>query len=360
MSLPTSPQRVPDDNDRQLPQTELGPNANGAATTVTSEFAASAEANLVPGIGVSAPSATTMRLRDLWRMITINRKVTIGTGIVVFFFLLAIFGPLILRNNPNAFSNDTLQGPSAAHWLGTTQTGQDVFTQTIVGARVSVFVGFGAGILATILSVVIGLTAGYVGGIVDDILSLLINIFLVLPGLPLVIVLADYSPVRGPIPIALILTITGWAWGARVLRSQTLTLRQRDFVEAARASGEGRGRIIFFEILPNIIGLVAAGFIGAVVYIILAEAGLEFLGLGDINVVSWGTIFYWAQNSNALLVNAWWWFLPPGFCIAVLGAGLTLINFGIDEVANPRLRTESKNKVKKAKKAQEIQKEAVA
>jgi peptide/nickel transport system permease protein len=316
-------------------------------TTLTSETARSAEAMLVPGIGGSAPSATTLRLRDFWRLITVNRKVAVGLAIVVVFLLVALFGPLLLRDNPNAFSNDTLQGPSATHWFGTTQTGQDVFTQVVDGTRVSVLVGFGAGILATILSIIIGLTAGYTGGIIDEFLSLLINIFLVLPGLPLVIVLADYSPVRGPIPIALILTVTCWAWNARILRSQTLSLRQRDFIEASRATGESRTRIIFVEILPNIIGLVVAGFIGTVIYIILAEAGLEFLGLGDINIVSWGTMFYWAQNSNALLVNAWWWFLPPGLCIAILGAALTLLNFGIDEIANPRLRTESKRIIRK-------------
>ena len=352
MSLPASTQHVPDDNNERLPQNPSS--TNGAATTVTDEYAASAEANLIPGIGVAAPAPTNSRMRDLWRMITVNRKVTAGLCIVVFFLLLAIFGPFILRNDPNAFSNDTLQGPSAAHWFGTTQTGQDVFLQTFIGARVSVFVGFGAGILATILSVVFGLTAGYIGGVVDDVLSLIINVFLVLPGLPLAVVLADFSPIRGPIPIAVVLTITSWAWSARVLRSQTLSLRQRDFVEAARATGEGSGRIIFYEILPNIIGLVVAGFIGVVIYIILAEAGLEFLGLGDPNIVSWGTIFYWAQNSNALLVNAWWWFLPPGFCIAILGAGLTLMNYGIDEISNPRLRTEVRTNKKK------LQKKAVA
>lgn len=355
MSLPASTQHVPDDNNERLAQNQSPVNGdNAAATTVTEEYAASAEANLIPGIGVAAPAPTNARMRDLWRMVTVNRKVTVGLCIVVFFILLAIFGPIILNHDPNAFSNDTLQGPTATHLLGTTQTGQDVFTQTIVGARVSVFVGLGAGILATILSVVFGLTAGYAGGVVDDVLSLIINVFLVLPGLPLAVVLADFSPIRGPIPIAIVLTITSWSWSARVLRSQTLSLRQRDFVEAARATGESQGRIIFAEILPNIIGLVVAGFIGVVIYIILAEAGLEFLGLGDPNIVSWGTMFYWAQNSNALLVGAWWWFLPPGFCIAILGAGLTLMNYGIDEISNPRLRTEVRTSKKK------LQKKAVA
>ena len=184
-------------------------------------------------------------------------------------------------------------------------------------------------------------------------LSLLINVFLVIPALPLAIILAAYFPFRGPLPVAIIVTITGWAWGARVLRAQTLSMRRREFVEAARASGETSLRIIFAEILPNVIAIVAAGLVGTVIYAILAEVGLEFLGLGDVTTVSWGTIFYWAQNNEALLLGAWWWFLAPGCCVALLGAGLAFINFGIDELANPRLRRERwAKKPAKAKKVE--------
>lgn len=273
-----------------------------------------------------------------------NPKVAFGLSIVGFFVLVAILGPMIIQHNPNAFSSDTLQPPSITHWLGTTQTGQDVFAQMVVGTRVSLLFGFGAGFLATIISVIIGLTAGYFGGLVDDILSLFMNIFLVVPALPLAIVLAAYFPFRGPLPVAIIVTITGWAWGARVLRAQTLSMRRREFVEAARAVGESTLRIIFAEILPNVIAIIAAGLVGTVIYAILAEAGLEFLGLGDVTTISWGTMFYWAQNNEALLLGAWWWFLAPGCCVALLGAGLAFINFGIDELANPRLHRERKRR----------------
>ena len=281
-----------------------------------------------------------------------NPKVAIGLGIVGFFLLVAILGPLIIQQDPTALSSAVLQPPSSAHWLGTTQTGQDVFAQVVVGTRTSLLLGLGTGLMATIISVIVGLIAGYCGGLIDDMLSLVINIFLVVPAIPLAIIMAAYFPFRGPLPIAIIVTITGWAWGARVLRAQTLSLRRREFVEAARASGETTLRIIFAEILPNEIAVVAAGLVGTMIYAILAQVGLEFLGLGDVTTVSWGTIFYWAQNNEALLLGAWWWFLAPGLCVALLGAGLAFINFGIDELANPRLRKERRaKKPSQAKKA---------
>jgi len=279
--------------------------------------------------------------RAVWRIFTLNRKATAGFCIVLFFVLVALFGPPFIHTDPAALSNDILVPPSAGHWLGTTQTGQDVFSQLIVGTRISIFWGFATGLVVTALSIIIGLVAGYMGGFVDDALTLLINVFLVLPGFPLAVVLAAYLPLKGPFTVALVIALTSWAWQARVLRAQTLSMRHRDFVEAARSIGEPGRRIIFFEILPNEIGIVAAGFVGTAIYVILAAAGLEFLGLGNVSVIDWGTMFYWAQNNDALLLGAWWWYVAPGICIALLGAGLALINFGIDEIANPRLRVET-------------------
>src|SRR5579885_2086629 len=280
--------------------------------------------------------------QTLWRIFTINRKATSGICVVLFFVLVALFGPLFIHTDPSALSNDVLIPPSAGHWLCTTQTGQDIFSQLIVGTRVSILWGFATGLFVTAVSVIVGLTAGYLGGFVDDILTLLINVFLVLPGFPLAVVLAAYVPFKGPLTVAAVIAITSWAYQARVLRAQTLSMRHRDFVDAARSNGEATWRIIFFEILPNEIAIVAAGFVSTAIYVILAAAGLEFLGLGDVTVIDWGTMFYWAQNNDALLLGAWWWYVAPGMCIALLGAGLALINFGIDEVANPRLRSEAR------------------
>ncbi len=297
------------------------------------------EANAIP--------AEVHRWRDLWRLVSSNRKASIGLILVGFFVLLAIFGPIIMRQDPHTFSNDVLEPPSAAHWFGTTNFGEDVFLQTVVGARFSVFMGLGIGLVTTFISVVVGLTSGYFLGWVDELLSLVTNVFLVLPTLPLAILLAAFLPNKGPLAIGFVLTITGWSWGARVLRSQTLSLRNRDCVEAARASGESTWRIIFYEILPNQTSIVAAQFFGTVIYVILAETALEYLGLGDITAATWGNMLFSASNNSALLLGAWWWFLPPGLCIAILGAALTFVNFGIDEIANPRLRVETRPKLAK-------------
>jgi len=289
-------------------------------------------------------------LKAIWHALTINRKVATGSAIVAFFFLVAIFGPMLLGSDPDVITHNFNLHTSAIHWLGTTNLGQDIFGQLIVGTQTSVLWGFVSGIIVTFLSVFIGLVGGYFGGFIDELLSLITNIFLVLPGLPLMIVLAAYVP-PGPLTVSLVVALTSWAWGARVLRAQTLSLRAREFVTAARSNGESTWRIIFYELFPNQISLVAANFVSTMIQVILAQAALEFLGLGDISKASWGTLLYWASTSGALLGGQWWWFVPPGLCIAVLGAGLALINFGIDEVADPRLRSEPKINVSKTKKA---------
>src|SRR5262249_7804408 len=188
------------------------------------------------------------RLRSLWHLATFNSKVTIGLVIVLFFVLLALFGPLIAGTDAKAFGSDLHVSPSGAHLLGTTSYGQDVLDQVMIGARISVALGFITGIITTIISVVVGLVSGYVGGWGDESLSVLSNVFLVLPTLPLAIVLTSFLPYKGPLTIGFVLTITGWSWGARVLRAQTLSMRNREFVTAAKATGEPTWRIIFFEI----------------------------------------------------------------------------------------------------------------
>ncbi len=282
-------------------------------------------------------------LLNIWRAMTSSRKVAAGSAIVGTFILVGIFGPFFMRYDPEATSNLFIASPSAQHWLGTTVVGQDIFSQLINGTRTSVFWGLGTGLLVTLLSMVVGLVGGYFGGWIDDALTLLTNVSLVLPALPLAIVLAAYLP-RGPFTISLVIIFTNWAWQARVLRAQTLSMRSREFVTAARSSGEHTWRIIFFEIFPNEIGIVVAGFVSTTIYVVLTWAALEFLGLGDGTIPSWGSILYWAQQAGALGGELWWWFIPPGVCIALLGAGLSLINFGIDEIADPRLRQDANPK----------------
>ncbi|AVT28760.1 MULTISPECIES: ABC transporter permease [unclassified Plantactinospora] len=285
--------------------------------------------------GEVVPGVVVPTRRPRWRGLLRSRKLAAGLAIVGFFALVAVLGPLLV-DDPNQVSDDRLLAPSAEHLLGTTTTGQDVFRQLVAATRGSMLVGLVVGLLATVVSVLVGVLGGYAGGHTDESLSLVSNVFLVLPGLPLVVLITDYVQTRGALAIALIVSFTAWAGSARVLRAQTLSLRSRDYVDAARVSGEPGWRIVTFEILPNLLPLIAAQFVFAVIGGILTEAALAFLGLGGAG--SWGTMLYFAQNSQALSQGAWWWFVPPGLCIALVGAGLALINFSLDELINPRLR----------------------
>jgi len=264
----------------------------------------------------------------------------LGFGILAFFIVVALIGPLLVPGDPNTSTPFGNLPPSPQHLLGTTTIGQDIFRQLVDGTRLSLLIGFTCGLLTTLVAIIIGVTGGYFGGWIDEFLSMITNVFLVIPQLPLIIVLAALVPSgRGPGTVIIVITITGWAWGARVMRSITLTLRQRDYVQAARVGGESTFRLVFFEIVPNMGAIIATNFIFATISAILTEATLEFLGLSNLNQVSWGTMLYWAQNNDALLGGYWSWYVPPGVCIALLCTSLALINYGIDSIVNPRLRS---------------------
>jgi peptide/nickel transport system permease protein len=286
---------------------------------------------------MSDPTATT-GVAAWWMAIRRERKAMVGAVILVVFVAVACVGPWLV-GDPHALAGIPLQPPSVPHVLGTTGQGHDVFAQLVVGTRVSLAIGFAVGLGVVLVGALVGVTAGFFGGRVDAFLSLLFNVFLVIPGLPLAIVIAAYLP-SGPLTLAIVLVVTGWAWNARVLRAQTLSLRERDFIAAAIVSGESSFRIVTREILPNMTSLLVAQVIGSTVYAIGAQVGLEFLGLGDVSAVTWGTSLYWAQNDSALLTGAWWTFAPTGLSVALVGFGLTMLNSGFDEITNPRLRLE--------------------
>ncbi|WP_449386606.1 ABC transporter permease [Cellulomonas soli] len=268
-----------------------------------------------------------------------NAKSLTGLAILGFFVLLALLGDLIAPYGPLEKDFDALrQPPSGAHWLGTTHMGEDVFSQIVYGTRGVLIVGFSAGVIATLVAVVVGVAAGYVAGWRSESLSAITNVFLVLPGLPLMIIVASQYDNPSLLLIAAVLAITGWAWGARVLRAQTLSLRNRDFVQAARANGEPLYRIIAVEMLPNLTAIIASSFVGTVTAAVLGLTTLAFIGVIPITNLNWGTILYWAQQNGAF-PDFWWWYVPAGLCIALLGMALSLINFGIDEYVNPRLRS---------------------
>jgi peptide/nickel transport system permease protein len=277
------------------------------------------------------------RLAGRWDRLLRSPRLLAGLGIVGFFVLVGVFGPLLVHD-ATEFSSAQYAAPSGRFWLGTTQTGQDVFAQLVVSTRPTLIIGAAAGLLATVISVLIGITGGYAGGWIDEALSLVSNVVLVIPGLPLVIVISAFLKTNGVFSVILVIALTSWAASARVLRAQTLSVRNRDYVLAARASGEPAWRIVFVEILPNELPIIVSQFIFATIFAVLTQAGLAFLGLGDTNLLTWGNMLHFAENDQALQTGAWWWFIPPGLCIALLGAGLAMINFGLDEVLNPRLR----------------------
>jgi peptide/nickel transport system permease protein len=292
------------------------------------------------GVGLALPPPGRARRFQLPR----SPKIIIGLVMMGAFLILAVIGPWLAPYNPSSsaiITNGVPQPPSAAHWLGTTQLQQDVFSQMVTGGRSTVLVAFAAGIVATVLSVVIGVIAGYRGGLTDDSFSMLANFFLVLPALPLLIVVFGFLPPAtgsNDLLIGLIISVTGWAFGARVLRAQTLSLRNRDYVESARIVGERGWRVIVFEILPNLTPVVAASFLFTVLYGVGTYTALAFLGLINPEHWSWGSILFYAQNNEAEISGYWWWYMPPGFAVALLGTALALLNFGIDEFINPRLR----------------------
>lgn len=273
-------------------------------------------------------------------------KLAAGVATVALILVFALVGPL-LAQDPRRSDNPALLPPGPGHWLGTTKLGYDVLAQLATGTRGSLFVGLLGGLVSLVLALAFGILAGYLGGVVDEVLMLLTNINLVIPGLPLVMVIAAYvqnapglgSLARSSLMVALVLGVTGWAGSAVVLRAQARSLRTREYVAAARVAGEGPLRIICVEILPNLVPLIAAQLIYGVIFTVLGEAGLSYLGLGPTGSITLGTMLNDAQTGQAVGTGAWWWFVPPGTVIALLGAGLSLVNFAIDEVVDPRLRT---------------------
>jgi peptide/nickel transport system permease protein len=268
-------------------------------------------------------------------------KLASGLLIAGVILLFGLIGPYFLQD-PRTVNDIGLGGPTSANWLGTTQTGQDVLAQLAHATRGSLAIGAVVGLLTLLLSAFFGIVGAYAGGWLDEAFSLFTNIMLVIPGLPLVIVISSYVPDKSLMLVALVLSLTGWAGSARVLRGNTLSLRNRDYVLAARVAGEKRWRILAVEILPNLIPLLASQVVFAVIFAILGEAGLSFLGLGATGSFSWGTMLYFAQNGLALRLGAWWWFVPPGLLLALFGAALSLINFSIDEIINPKLRNQTR------------------
>lgn len=268
-----------------------------------------------------------------------QKKVVVGLAIIVALCLMAIFAPVISPYNPEDRVARSHQTPTREHIMGTTKMGRDVFSQFVWGARSSLSVGFATGVAITVLGTAVGLIGGYVGGWLDRTFNLITNAVLVIPNLPLLIMLAAFAGTVGPNVIMIIVTLTSWPWGARMTRSQTLAIKNRDFVVAARMIGESRLRVALVEILPNLLPLIGINLVGSIIFAIVTQTTLDYLGFGDPLHVTWGTMLYNAQNSSAIMVGAWWDIAAPCLGVTLVGLALALINFTLDEISNPQLRS---------------------
>jgi peptide/nickel transport system permease protein len=294
-----------------------------------------------PILGLPAPTQRTRRfgLPTWGRLLLSNPKSCGGLIVLTTMVLIGVFAPLIATHDPNAFSLfDSRQSPSMHHFFGTTDQGNDIFSQVVWGTRSSLLLGFGAAVLATALATTLGILAAYSGGWTDEVINFLTNVFLVIPTIPLLVVVSAYIKHKGNLSTILILGLTLWAFEARILRGQALSLRNRDFVLASKVAGESTWRIVFGELMPNMISRIAAAFVLVFYVAILTAAGLQFLGLADLSQPSWGVTMYWAQVNSTVLQGEWWPFFFPGIFLALTVASLVFILAGLDEVSNPRLR----------------------
>ena len=266
-----------------------------------------------------------------------NRKAVAGALILLVIGFVAIFPGLIAPYDPQATLFQANLLPSGSHLLGTTQLGQDVFSQLIWSTRLTLEVTLLVTTIATFLSMLVGVTSAYAGGITDRVMTVVTDVFLILPVLPLLILLAAYLP-PGVTSLVIVLCITSWAFQARQLRSQGLSVRNRDFLVSARVRGERPLYVIFVEIVPTMTSLLAASFLALAVYVVGFAASLQFLGLGNSSELMWGTMLYNAQQAAALEAGNPWWALAPGAAVALLGAGFALVNYAFDEIGNPALR----------------------
>jgi peptide/nickel transport system permease protein len=277
-------------------------------------------------------------MRRMGRAITSNRKATAGTVLLAFFILVAAFPGVIAHDDPQAEIYKRALGPSAQHLLGTTSFGQDMFAQVVWGTRPVLLIALGVGIGATVIAMLIGVAAAYLGGAWDGTLSTITDVLLVIPLFPLLIIIGSYLHGAGTLVMIAVITATGWSYTARQLRSQAMSLRNRDFLAAAKVRGERPLYIIVVEIIPTMTSLLVASFLTNALYAVLFSSSLQFIGLGDPNVTSWGTMLYWAENNEAFQTGLPLWIIVPGLCIVALGAAFALLNYAFDEIGNPALR----------------------
>ncbi len=302
------------------------------------------------------------KLKSFFRFLKESPKFTVGMSLILLVLILTMGAPLFTSYDPMyRFEGMYHEAPSAEHILGTTRLGRDVFAQSIYGGRQSILVGLLAATITTLLGMIVGISAGYIGGVYDSIVSTFTNIMMVIPTIVLLLIIASMMGGVSPLLISIIIGLTSWPWNSRVLRAQTMSISNRDFVRSAETLGENKFRILFVEIMPNMLSIISSAFVGTLIYSIMAHATLEFIGFGNPNSVTLGTILFNAQNSGAF--HSGYFFEVAGAIgiLVMIGMGLTLINFAIDEVSNPKLKAQRimrsyykarKVETKRAKKAE--------
>jgi peptide/nickel transport system permease protein len=279
-------------------------------------------------------------LRESVHFAVRNRKLVFGVGVTLAMLLFAIVGPFLAHHPALEYGGQLSLPPTTrdGYWFGTTLLGQDVYAQFANGLRLAFIVGALGGGIAAAVGMLVGFTAGYRAGIVDEILNMLTNVVLVIPTFALLLVIAAYLQVRGVVTESIFIGLTSWPWAARALRAQTFSLVSRDFVDMARLSGRSSWKIIFQEIAPNMSSYLFMMFIILFGGAILIAATLDFIGLGPSNTISLGMMMQLSVQNAALQLHLWWWFLPPGLAIMAIVASLYVMNVGLDEVFNPKLR----------------------
>jgi len=329
--------------DTPIPQPASMPQPASTTTPARTEPVRTYRRRVTDDGASTAAVVAVVRPPRWYAVIWSSRKARIGIVMLAVFLLIAIFADLMSPYSPTDATFAPAQDPSWAHWMGTNTLGYDIWTQLVHGTRLSFAIGVLGGLATIVIAIVVGLLAGYrEGSILDDVLSFLTNLALVIPVLPLMMVIVAYSETRGLALLVFVVAITSWAGASREMRSLIISMRNRDYVTAARFGGDGMFRIVFREIMPNMSSLIVSGFIGAATAAIAAEAGLSFMGFGDPNTVSWGQMLAQANANGALVQGLWVWLVAPGLMLALLMTSLTFVNFGVDMLSNPHLREEEK------------------
>lgn len=280
------------------------------------------------------------RIENGWKLFSESTMGKVGLGIVLAIVLMGVFAPYLAPYPYHELNlEERILPPSWKHPLGTNHYGEDLLSRVIWGSRVSLLVGFTAATLSVIIGTLIGLVSGYYGGVPDSLLMRITDLFLSVPTLPLMLVFAALFG-KGITNIILVLSILGWTGTARMVRSETLSLKERPLAEAAKAIGATDVHILGRHILPNVLPLILANMVLSIVNAILGEAWVSFLGFGVSleDPPSWGIILYWADLKLAVLNNYWWWIIPPGLLLMLLVLGFAFMSHALDQVLNPRLR----------------------